>query len=75
MASNPRSRFLAPGAGAKEHLGVQAICLDQHAAQIQLTKQLLLLCRPLRLEHGPPNFFLWLSSPRYLQCPGLPNTA
>ena len=30
-----------------------AYCLDQHATQIQLTKQLLLLRRSLRLEHGP----------------------
>ena len=75
MASNPRSRFLAPGAGAKEHLGVQAICLDQHAAQIQLTKQLLLLCRTLRLEHGPLVFFPVAEQSWPFAMPGLPNTA
>ena len=44
------SRLPAPGAGEKRLLGVERICLDQHATQIQLTKQLLLLRRSLRLE-------------------------
>ena len=32
---------------------MKRICLDQHTTQIQLRKQLLLLRRSLRLEHGP----------------------
>ena len=37
----------------RRQLGRGGISLDQHAAQIQLSKQLLLLRRSLRLEHSP----------------------
>jgi hypothetical protein len=47
QAASAGSRLPAPGASEKRLLGVERICLDQHATQIQLNKQLLLLRRSL----------------------------
>jgi len=46
LLPSAESRLPVPGAGAKRLLGVERICLDQHATQIQLTKQLLLCAEP-----------------------------